>query len=416
MQTLEVIPKSPTLALAMAVRGGLQAGQVGVVLARPGTGKSPFLVQMALDAMLRGTDVLHVSTHHPQAHVRAYYDELFTELTQSGRGGVRTEEALAVERHRVIHSCLGRAFSADDLRTLLGTLADVMEFRPSLVVVDAIEATELDAAGWTALAKDTSARVWLAVRTHRDTGPRPEEVAEQFPTAVALEPAGDKVQIRILRRGGEAPSDAPVVTLDPTTLMLQPGSTSTTHAVSVSPAPGACTLYATGATGAEAAFGALAEQYGMTEVNFTADGHDQERARGKAVLTEAQLGAGDVSLVYVSHRLNRQWTGDENVRRVLQLLWQVVSQAQHVFVVGSIQEDGTVVGGTGWSVELARRWRKDVWVFDQGDGHWYKWDGTTWQKDLPVINATRFAGTGTRHLTESGRQAIADLFARSFGS
>lgn len=415
MPTLEVLPKSPTLALAMAVRGGLQAGQAGVVLARPGTGKSPFLVQMALDAMLRGTDVLHVSTHHPQAHVRAYYDELFTELTHAGRNGVRTEEALAIERHRVIHSCLGRAFTAADLKTLMGTLASVMEFHPTLVVVDVVDAAGLDAASWIEVARETSVRLWLAVRTHRDSGPTAEQVAAQFPTAVALEPTGDKVQIRVLRRGGETPSDDPAVTLDPTTLMLQPGASAPSHQVSVSPAASACTLYATGAAGTEAAFGALAEKYGMKEVNFTADGHDQERAQGRTLLGDKELSAGDVSLVYVSRRLHRQWTGDENVRRVLQLLWQVVSHAQHVFVIGSIQEDGTVVGGTGWSVELARRWRKDVWVFDQGDGHWYKWDGSSWKQDVPVISTTRFAGTGTRHLTEAGQRAIEDLFSRSFG-
>ena len=32
----------------------------------------------------------------------------------------------------------------------------------------------------------------------------------------------------------------------------------------------------------------------------------------------------------------------------------------------------------------------------------------------PRIRRTRFCGTGTRHLTEAGRRAIAQLFADSF--
>ena len=197
MQNLEVIPKSPTVALALAVRGGLAAGQTGVVLARAGTGKSPFLVQLALDAMLRGTDVLHVSLDHAQAHVRTYYDEIFSELTASNRSGSRTEEALAIERHRVIHSCLGRPFLASDLDNLMSTLSSVMDFSPSLVIVDGLEATGIDCASWSAVARRSSVRLWLGVRTHRDQGPSAESLAANFPTAVALEPEGERISIRI---------------------------------------------------------------------------------------------------------------------------------------------------------------------------------------------------------------------------
>ena len=144
--------------------------------------------------------------------------------------------------------------------------------------------------------------------------------------------------------------------------------------------------------------------------------HDPIRSRGRSPLSDRELAAGDVSLKYVSRRLNRQWDGDENVRRVLQLLWQVVSHADQVFVVGSIREDGTVVGGTGWSVELARRWHKEVWVFDQANNGWHTWDGKQWIAGTPSIRATRIAGTGTRHLSEEGRAAIEALFSRSFDS
>ena len=37
-----------------------------------------------------------------------------------------------------------------------------------------------------------------------------------------------------------------------------------------------------------------------------------------------------------------------------------------------------------------------------------------WKEDAPVITHKRFAGTGTRKLTDEGRKAIEDLFKRSF--
>jgi hypothetical protein len=46
-----------------------------------------------------------------------------------------------------------------------------------------------------------------------------------------------------------------------------------------------CILFSGGAPGAEAAFGACAERYGIEEVNFTFAGHKIERQRGVRVLT-----------------------------------------------------------------------------------------------------------------------------------
>src|SRR5690606_41564145 len=92
------------------------------------------------------------------------------------------------------------------------------------------------------------------------------------------------------------------------------------------------------------------------------------------------------------------------------------STAGEVLAVGLVQPDGTVKGGTGWAVELARQWHKPVHVFDQDKSQWFAWEDGAWKPaGEPVIRERRFCGTGTRSLGDSGRQAIRDLFLRSFG-
>ena len=416
MPMVDLIARSPMRAVSTTIRGGLLPGQVGAVLARAGVGKSAFLVHVALESLLRGTDVLHVSVKHPQAHVRSFYDEILGGLVRAGSGRDPREEAISIERHRVIHACLGRSFGPDDLSELLATLGKVMDFNPALVVVDGLDGDALDTTAWGAVATKARLRLWVSIRTHREHGPSLDDLSPQFHTTVALEPNGNSVALRVLRQGGETPADPPTITLDPTTMMLSEGASGDDGTTPASPAPEACTLFATGAAGAESWFGELAARWGVGEVHFTCDGHDQVRDNGSSEVDDRDLAAGDVSLVYVSHRLHRHWVGDPKMRRVLQLLWQVVSHAQQVFVVGSIQDDGTVIGGTGWSVELARRWHKRVWVYDQNEGGWYTWNGGSWRPGLPVIESTRFAGTGTRYLTDASREAIEQLFARSYGS
>src|SRR5678816_3380083 len=132
--------------------------------------------------------------------------------------------------------------------------------------------------------------------------------------------------------------------------------------------------------------------------------------------TEEELAQGAVSQVYLQSKMHRTYPDSPQFRRMLQTIWHQVNTASEVFAVGVIQDDGTVRGGTGWAVELARHWKKPVCVFDQDRGTWLTWDDGTWRDaGDPTVSERRFCGTGTRSLTDGGRKAIRDLFRRSFG-
>jgi hypothetical protein len=180
--------------------------------------------------------------------------------------------------------------------------------------------------------------------------------------------------------------------------------------------PKECILYSGGLKGTEAAFGALAERYGIDEVTFTFEGHSEERKRGLRVLTHEELLKGDVSLAYVSKLLHRHFPETDYFKKVLQTIWYQVNNAQEIYVVGKILDDATVMGGTGWGAEFAKLCNKPLCVFDQEKDGWRRWSGTAWEKDTPVITHTHICGTGTRHLYDNGRKAIDALFARSFAA
>ena len=181
---------------------------------------------------------------------------------------------------------------------------------------------------------------------------------------------------------------------------------------------GDCILFSGGAAGAEAEFGACAERHGVDEVNFTFEGHPIERHRGVRVLNHEELQSGDVSLEYVSRLMHRRYTDAPTIRKVLQTLWYQVNNGQEIYVIGTILDDKTVRGGTGWGAEFAKLCNKPLCVFDQDKDSWFKWTGSEWQKlavaERPVIGHSHITGTGTRRLRDNGRTAVADLFERSF--
>jgi len=184
--------------------------------------------------------------------------------------------------------------------------------------------------------------------------------------------------------------------------------------------PRDCILFSGGATGAEAEFGRCAERHRVEEVNFTFEEHKIERHRGVRVLNHEELQNGDVSLEYVSRLLHRRYTDAPTIRKILQTIWYQVNSGQEIYVIGSILDDGTVRGGTGWGAEFAKLCNKPLHVFDQDKDAWFSWTGDDWKKrdanDSPLITHVHFTGTGTRTLRDNAKRAIEDLFTRSFSA
>lgn len=174
-------------------------------------------------------------------------------------------------------------------------------------------------------------------------------------------------------------------------------------------------LYSGAAIGAEYEFGAIAEQFGIEEVNFSFEGHEDSRKRGLRVLNHEELKQGDFSLTYASKLMNRKYPETPLFRKLLQSIWYQINNGQEIFVIGKILEDKTVKGGTGWGAEFAKICNKPLYVFDQDENRWFKWNKENWiNVNDPVITKSHFTGTGTRLLKDNGKKAILDLFKRSF--
>lgn len=396
--------KRPVDALMQRLSGGPTPGRVGLIVAGPGVGKTALVVHIALAALHEERRVLHVALTDTVTRVRSWYDELL----RATRGQTEGHASLLVslERRRMVLSYDSREFEVAHVEAQARLFASVAEFDADVIILDGMDAEgfKTHRAALAAMSTSLNKPVWVTVSSV-------DPIGTDTDVAFGLRLQDDGGAMRLHLREGEIFRELPWQ-LDVHTHLLGKAATPANLGP---PPPGECTLYSGGAAGSEAAFGEAAERYGVTETHFTFEGHKQSRSMGSQLLSPRELEAGDVSLVYVSRRLNRTFNEHGLVRKVLQTLWHMVSRSQQVFVVGTIQDDGTVVGGTGWSVELARMWAKDLWVFDQVKDGWYHWDGSAWTPGEASIRHASFCGTGTRYLDENGRAAVDDLFARAFG-
>jgi len=78
----ELIAKSPVRILEKSIEGGLKGGNIGVIASRKGVGKTSVLVQLALDKLLQGEKVIHVSFTAHTSYVISWYENIFGEVAK----------------------------------------------------------------------------------------------------------------------------------------------------------------------------------------------------------------------------------------------------------------------------------------------------------------------------------------------
>ena len=428
MYRKEVNAQSPIRILEKSIHGGLGRGNLGVVMARAGVGKTACLVQIGLDDLMRERPVLHVSLEHSVEHVQSWYDALFDDLAIQNDLDNEDEVRAMVVKRRVIQSFADHDLWPERLEKTVEMFKNHLDFKPAAILVDGYDWSAHTVAENAAMigafksyAKLLESELWMTAQTHRrGTGEHPtlipppcNECESLIDVAIFLEPHGEDVGVRLLKDHDEETVPDTHLHLHPDTLRMFSDDDGQHEAPTMPPT--AYTLLSGGASGAEECFGEIAQEFGLMELNFTFEGRTPKRTRGLVRLTQEELEQGAVSAIYVEAHMHRKYPSTEIFRKTLQSIWHHVSTAREVFAVGWIQDDKTVKGGTGWAVELARVWHKPIFVFDQAKKAWFYWDDHDWAPtDAPKITERRFAGAGTRDLDEGGRTAIRELFARSF--
>ena len=230
MHQKELNERSPLRVLEQSIHGGLGRGNIGVIVARHGVGKTAFLVGVALDDLMRGRSVLHVSMEQPADRVRTYYDEIFAELCHSERLDDVWRVHMDLERHRRIHSYLGGTFTMQKFRDAVGFMKQHGAFAPDAVVVDGFEFGDASAEDMVALrelARELDAEMWMSAVTTREAARNergvPEPVAHlEGAIDVILSMAHDGKTVHVgLHKDHENPNVSELkLALDPTTLLL----------------------------------------------------------------------------------------------------------------------------------------------------------------------------------------------------
>lgn len=232
MYRKEVNERSPMRVFERSIHGGLGKGNVGVVMSRAGVGKTAFLVDIALDDLMRERKVLHINIDDPVEKVRAFYDEIFSDLADSMKLESSDKVHLTVERNRLIQTYSADSFALDKVKNGIALAHEHMNFDPEVIILDGYprfsQATEQDIVQIKELAKRYDCEVWVSARARRedDVDERgvPTKIArfeEYLSVLVALLPEHDHVRLQLIKDHDNSSVASLFLELDPKTLLVK---------------------------------------------------------------------------------------------------------------------------------------------------------------------------------------------------
>jgi len=227
----ELIERSPVRILEKSIHGGLKSGEIGIIASSSaGVGKTSVLVQLALDKLLQGKKVIHVSFSQHTNYVLLWYADIFEEIIKK-KNLVNSEEIKDdLVKNRVIVNFNQDAVTEEQILKSLKALIVEGGFDASLIVIDGFDFARSDRdriAKMKAAAKELNISIWYSCNTKENGSGRQKipalvkEYLDLLDLVIVLEPKADHVELSALKYGNsEGSSDSIALKLDPKTLLI----------------------------------------------------------------------------------------------------------------------------------------------------------------------------------------------------
>lgn len=226
----ELTVNNPLRALGLDDKAvGEERSTMGLVMSRAGLGKTAILVQFALDCMLLGNKVLHVSIGEGVDKTRNWYNDILGLLCQ----GESVESIPQILQNRMIMTFKESVFSKALLEERLDDLVKQDIYRPECLIIDGYDFagnTKESLLDFRNFMHDRGLRmIWFSAVSHRDDPrksvdgvPAPcHEVDSLFETVLLINPVEDAMNLDIVKCDDCALDPGSTLQLDPSTMLIK---------------------------------------------------------------------------------------------------------------------------------------------------------------------------------------------------
>ena len=215
---LKILDESPGQALGR--------GNLGVLMARAGVGKTACLIHIAFDKLFRKEKLVHISLEDPPEKIASYYNVIFSDLVMALKLENESETRMILEENRMILAYLKHSFEIGRLQENLTNLSEKVAFKPDTLIVDGLDFGKADRElfeGFKEIAAQFQVEVWFSALSHRhitevnERGiPYPcNHVDDLFGVIIQLQPSPSGIFLNLLKDHEGKPKSDVKLRLDP---------------------------------------------------------------------------------------------------------------------------------------------------------------------------------------------------------
>lgn len=228
-----LVMNNPLRVLELEKRVQQNGAGMGLVMARAGLGKTAILVQIALDSMLWGDKVLHVSIGESFEKTRVWYDDILSLMAAGEKSDTFHETVAEIMPNRLIMTFKESTFSQAKLEERLDDLVQQNIFKPVCLIIDGYD---FQGGEHSALEefKDFMMRhglkmIWFSAVTHREDDrksaagvPAPcHDIDDLFDVVLLIAPKDSAIDLKILKCENCAVGPGTSLMLDPASMLIQ---------------------------------------------------------------------------------------------------------------------------------------------------------------------------------------------------
>lgn len=128
--------RSPLRILERSIHGGLGKGNIGVIAARKGVGKTACLVHIATDQLFRDKNVIHVSFAADTSHIIAWYEDIFNEIAKKFNLESAMEVHDEIIKNRIIMNFNQNGVKTEQITNSIKSMIVNGNFSANTIVID----------------------------------------------------------------------------------------------------------------------------------------------------------------------------------------------------------------------------------------------------------------------------------------
>lgn len=231
MVRTELVKRSPLRILEQSIHGGLGKGNIGVIAAPKGIGKTACLIHIATDQLLEGKHIIHVSFAAGTNHIISWYEDIFTEIARR----YHLDEAMEVHddiiKNRVIINFRQDGVTAAQVGRSIRSMIQEGNFNADAIIIDGYDFSREDTEEFgvfKGLAEEAGLEIWFSASLSKEAlktdGNAIPAIMERYlrHTAVfiILEPCDTYIKLKLVKDHEIIPMSDLHLKLDPHILLI----------------------------------------------------------------------------------------------------------------------------------------------------------------------------------------------------